>query len=1363
MSDSDEFGDLDDTAFLDAATQFEQTETNNSPFLESGRPLKRRKIVQPNERTRPIPDKTARRPGPFDDSSGDESEDEYQPTSRRKRKPVSPVDDDSETLSTAAISVSSTTRKRTSRARGSQSGENSEKEASPRRKSLGNNKANRIHIPTVNVELGDVFFTQPPREHSPPWKPRGAIWQKSAVSIGVHRPSGDAGSSKWTGLDAMKTMALPGRQSISSRPISRATMTPEVLDSDDEDEAPPKPLVANEPVEEYDPAQDLADLPSDAFASSSSSPQKQDEVTITSERRTRVVAPQTGLRQTTLFGREGVSGDVPPSQVNKRYNFVATQKPEPPTHHKLDVEAMKTWVYPTNLGTTRDYQFNIVARGLFHNLLVALPTGLGKTFIAATIMLNWFRWTVDAQIVFVAPTKPLVTQQVEACFTIVGIPRSETTLLTGNVAPGIRAEEWAKKRVFFMTPQTLINDLKTGIADPKKIVLLVVDEAHRATGGYAYVEVVSFLKRFNQSFRVLALTATPGADVEAVQKVIDGLKISRIEIRTENSLDIRNYVHSRKVEKHVFDNSDEMEMCMELYKQALQKTVNKVASLNAFWSKDPLDLTAYGCVQASRSWQGGAGQGAPPWQKFMVMNIFQILGSLAFAMDLLKYHGIGPFYMKLKEFRDNGEKSKSTNKKEICEHESFQKLMIRLQTWVHNDDFIGHPKLEYLQEVILEHFVNAGEGRNSDAAPPSQTRIMVFAHFRDSAEDIVRVLKRHQPMIRPRVFVGQSQAKNSEGMGQKEQQTVIDDFKMGKYNTLVATSIGEEGLDIGEVDLIICYDSKASPIRMLQRMGRTGRKRQGKIVLLQMKGKEEKDAEKAKDSYERMQELIADGSKFAFHDEESHRIVPKEIQPVVDKRVVEIPIENSQADFLPEPTKKGRRAPKRPPKKFYMPDGVITGFVTAGRMDEEVQPKRRGKKKEEPTYPSDEPIIFPPLESVLLNGAETKDLEQRYQTVYDEDDALLIAPPELDRNPACQRVFSRTHLVRGHGRITKAVVNLCQRMHGIDNARVDEIMNNVYYGDYEPEKGKTALVCNDYDDEQSVTLDADFWEDDDPAPPKVPTRAKPGPKPKAKPPPKAAATPDPDPWEEDDDDDDDDNTAPQPAPTKPKPGPKPKAKATKEPTAPKAKTTPKAAAPRTRPKNDAPPTTPAPRPKPKVPTKLKKSSFRASALAEEGEESSPPPTDPRMHIASQADSLGSDDTERDPETQDKHAYLLDSDLMSFIVEDDEDVNMPESSLPSLNLDLAGLGKGTQAVVKAAMPKKGGKRDKIFTSDTSDDDKVVSSDSDEDVPVRKTGGKKGRGKEVLPPVAESATEDDEPVIQPRQRARRAVVEDSEDEE
>ena len=68
---------------------------------------------------------------------------------------------------------------------------------------------------------------------------------------------------------------------------------------------------------------------------------------------------------------------------------------------------------------------------------------------------------------------------------------------------------------------------------------------------------------------------------------------------------------------------------------------------------------------------------------------------------------------------------------------------------------------------------------------------------------------------------------------------VLRRFRTGSYNTVVSTSVGEEGLDIGDVDLIVCFDASSSPIQLVQRMGRTGRKRNGRIAILIAEGKEE--------------------------------------------------------------------------------------------------------------------------------------------------------------------------------------------------------------------------------------------------------------------------------------------------------------------------------------------------------------------------------------------------------------------------------------------------------------------------------------------------------------------------------------------
>lgn len=189
---------------------------------------------------------------------------------------------------------------------------------------------------------------------------------------------------------------------------------------------------------------------------------------------------------------------------------------------KPDLLAVKQWVYPLNQ-SRRDYQFNIVKNCLFDNTLVALPTGLGKTFIAGVVMLNcmlwhfllcigslwprpWshsypftdYRWFPEGKVVFVAPTKPLVAQQIDACHKSCGIPGGDAVELTGQNPRAQRARavrsyssgwmlycldnlifdypQWVEKRVFYMTPQTLLNDLITANCDARDIILLVIGE-----------------------------------------------------------------------------------------------------------------------------------------------------------------------------------------------------------------------------------------------------------------------------------------------------------------------------------------------------------------------------------------------------------------------------------------------------------------------------------------------------------------------------------------------------------------------------------------------------------------------------------------------------------------------------------------------------------------------------------------------------------------------------------------------------------------------------------------------------------------------------------------------------------------------
>lgn len=166
----------------------------------------------------------------------------------------------------------------------------------------------------------------------------------------------------------------------------------------------------------------------------------------------------------------------------------------------------------------RDYQYAMVHTALFHNTLVCLPTGLGKTLIAAVVMYNYYRWFPHGKVVFVAPTRPLVEQQLSACRRFMGIPMDDIImLLSKKNAADERSDRWRDGRVFFCTPQILYNDLKTGVCAHESIVCLVVDECHRATKEHDIVKAVKELKTNKVKFRVLGLSATPGSNHAGIQ------------------------------------------------------------------------------------------------------------------------------------------------------------------------------------------------------------------------------------------------------------------------------------------------------------------------------------------------------------------------------------------------------------------------------------------------------------------------------------------------------------------------------------------------------------------------------------------------------------------------------------------------------------------------------------------------------------------------------------------------------------------------------------------------------------------------------------------------------------------------------
>ncbi|KAM7375969.1 hypothetical protein PAMP_005723 [Pampus punctatissimus] len=570
----------------------------------------------------------------------------------------------------------------------------------------------------------------------------------------------------------------------------------------------------------------------------------------------------------------------------------------------FDSSSAKVWIYPTNY-PIREYQLKISEVALFQNTLVCLPTGLGKTFIASVVMYNFYRWYPSGKIVFMAPTKPLVAQQIEACYKVMGIPQEHMAELTGSTAAKQRQDIWRSKRVFFLTPQVMVNDLSRDTCPAQQVKCVVIDEAHKALGNHAYCQVIKQLGSQTLQFRILALSATPGGDTKSVQSVISNLLISHIELRSEESADIQAHSHQRSVEKVVVPLGEALAAQQARYLQVLDKFMSRLVQNRVMAHKDLRTLTKYQLILARDQFR----KNPPPYikaltlqthmsslqgpQQGMLEGDFALCISLYHGYELLMQMGLRSLFFYIQGIMD-GSREMSRARNELQRTPTFMDLYHEMEAMFvkpsagPDEPFIySHPKLEKLEQVVLHHFRRWAESSADNNGPRPQevsTRVMIFSSFRESVQEIAAMLNRHAPLIRVMTFMGQASAgKGVKGFTQKEQLEVVHNFRQGGFNTLVSTCVGEEGLDIGEVDLIVCFDAQKNPIRLVQRMGRTGRKRQGCIIVILSEGREERTYNQSQSNKRSVYKSII-SNKNGFHMyPNSPRMMPEGVKPTLHK------------------------------------------------------------------------------------------------------------------------------------------------------------------------------------------------------------------------------------------------------------------------------------------------------------------------------------------------------------------------------------------------------------------------------------------------------------------------------------------------
>jgi ERCC4-related helicase len=497
----------------------------------------------------------------------------------------------------------------------------------------------------------------------------------------------------------------------------------------------------------------------------------------------------------------------------------------------------------------RQYQVDICATAVRHNTLVSLPTGLGKTLIAAVVLYNYHRWFPTGKCIFLATTLPLVQQQVQACFDVMGISVHDTAVLTGKMSPERRADIWKSKSVFFCTPQTVQKDLEAHRLDARQVVCLVLDEAHRATGDYAYCKTVQHLLNIqngndtdstenNQNndtasaaaaaaplakFRLLGLSATPGSTIKAIQAVIDALHINKVEARCDDDADVKQYTHERQYEVIVVPIVSACRDVERMLNDIIGTLLDHLRSRGVFQQHGNATVAQFSVFSSIKNYEQKHGKNADP---LGVLPTFYAALKLVGIRSDVHAQGIGVVRSKLLQLKNEPQRGLL---KTIVHGPAFQAvwdLVERSTTFSCSssssnnpnsgndgssnnnknnknmsiaDKLVNNPKLVKLREILTVHFQQA-------RALGQSSRVIVFAQRRDCIAEIVYILQDLAPMIRSRYFVGQAKGSNDDttsattgaattteqqqqvkGMRQAEQHEAIRQFRDNVFNVLVCT------------------------------------------------------------------------------------------------------------------------------------------------------------------------------------------------------------------------------------------------------------------------------------------------------------------------------------------------------------------------------------------------------------------------------------------------------------------------------------------------------------------------------------------------------------------------------------------------
>ena len=458
------------------------------------------------------------------------------------------------------------------------------------------------------------------------------------------------------------------------------------------------------------------------------------------------------------------------------------------------------------------------------NTMVVAPTALGKTIVAILVAADRLQKVKNSKVLILAPSKPLAIQHEDSFKEFLTLPCSS---ITGAIKTDERVKRWEESRIISATPQTVESDLLNGRYDLSNVSLIVLDECHHGVGADSYVYLASRYVQESNYNLILGLTASPGSDKAKIKEVCENLYIQNIVVKTEQDSDVRPYFNPVEIDWIRVKMSSELEKIKKYIDKALKVRLKALKNMGVIRT---VSVGKVDVLKARGRIQGEIARSVNPDKElFQAISILSAVINIQHSQELIETQGIQTFNKYIGRLR----KKKTKAAKSLMWDDNFGRAVkMAREAEKHGWE---HPKLKEVTNILKKE-LGTGDGQTKlqssrfKERDEKSSKIIVFTQYRDTLEMIHQKLEKEG--IKSAKFFGQAAKDGEKGLTQKEQKAIIKSFRMGEYDVLLSTSVAEEGIDIPAVDLVILYEPVPSEVRMIQRRGRTGRKRTGRVKVL---------------------------------------------------------------------------------------------------------------------------------------------------------------------------------------------------------------------------------------------------------------------------------------------------------------------------------------------------------------------------------------------------------------------------------------------------------------------------------------------------------------------------------------------------